>query len=157
MTKTLVLGLGNDILADDAVGVVVADRLKHELAGAADVLSTALHGLALLDLFVGYDRAILVDAIQTGKNPPGTITELSGEDLDRVHAPTPHYAGVPEMLDLAEQLNLQFPKQFRIFAVEVQDMHTFGGPITPAVYNAIPVLCDRIKSAVSQITWGKLR
>ena len=148
MTKTLVMGLGNEILADDAVGVLVARQLKDELAGRADVISCALHGLALLELFIGYDRAILIDAIQTGKNPPGTITELRGEDLDKVYAPSPHYAGVPEMLELAEQLELDFPKEFRIFAVEVGDMRTIGGPVTAAVVAAIPAVCERVKAVV---------
>jgi hydrogenase maturation protease len=150
MAKTLVMGLGNDILADDAVGVVVAEQLKQDLAGRADVISCALHGLALLELFIGYDRAILVDAIQTGKNPPGTITELRGEDLDKVYAPSPHYAGVPEMLELAEQLELEFPKEFRIFAIEVGDMRTIGGPMTDAVVKAIPEVCNRVKLAVAE-------
>jgi len=148
MTKTLVMGLGNEILADDAVGVLVARQLKDELAGRADVISCAMHGLALLELFIGYDRAILIDAIQTGKNPPGTITELRGEDLDKVYAPSPHYAGVPEMLELAEQLELDFPNEFLIFAVEVEDMRTIGGPVTPAVAAAIPAVCERVKAAV---------
>jgi hydrogenase maturation protease len=148
MTRTLVMGLGNEILADDAVGVLVARQLKDELAGRADVISCALHGLALLELFIGYDRAILIDAIQTGKNPPGTITELRGEDLDKVYAPSPHYAGVPEMLELAERLELDFPKEFRIFAVEVGDMRTIGGPVTPAVAAAIPAVCERVKAVV---------
>ena len=148
MTKTLVMGLGNEILADDAVGVLVARQLKDELAGRADVVSCAMHGLALLELFIGYDRAILIDAIQTGKNPPGTITELRGEDLDKVYAPSPHYAGVPEMLELAEQLELDFPNEFLIFAVEVEDMRTIGGPVTPAVAAAIPAVCERVKAAV---------
>ena len=148
MTKTLVMGLGNEILADDAVGVLVARQLKDELAGRADVISCAMHGLALLELFIGYDRAILIDAIQTGKNPPGTITELRGEDLDKVYAPSPHYAGVPEMLELAEQLELDFPNEFRIFAVEVEDMRTIGGPVTSAVAAAIPAVCERVKAAV---------
>ncbi|MCY2952459.1 MAG: hydrogenase maturation protease [Planctomycetota bacterium] len=148
MTKTLVLGLGNEILADDAVGVLVARQLKDEFAGRADVISCALHGLALLELFIGYERAILIDAIQTGKNPPGTIMELRGEDLDKVYAPSPHYAGVPEMLELAEQLELDFPKEFRIFAVEVGDMRTIGGPVTAAVAAAIPAVCERVKAVM---------
>jgi Ni,Fe-hydrogenase maturation factor len=35
--KTLVLGLGNPLLRDDAVGLLVAERLKPLLANQTDV------------------------------------------------------------------------------------------------------------------------
>jgi len=146
--KTLVLGLGNDLLADDAVGILAAHELQTQLQGRADVVASALHGLALLDLFIGYDRAIIIDAIQTGKHPPGSIIEISAADLSHVYAPSPHYAGLPEMLDLAKQLGLPFPHDLTIFAIEVADIHTVGGPMTPAVRQAIRDLCRRVRQAL---------
>lgn len=146
--KTIIVGLGNDLIADDAVGVLAARALQAELAGRADVVETALHGLALLDIFLGYDRAILLDAIQTGRRPPGAVIEIKASELDPVIAPSPHFAGLPEMLALAHQLQLEFPKEFRIFAVEVVDPRTLGGPMTPAVRDAIPELCARVRSAL---------
>jgi hydrogenase maturation protease len=146
---TIVLGLGNDLVADDAVGVLAARALKAELAGRADVVETSMHGLALLDFFLGYDRAILLDAIQTRQRPPGSVVEIPASELDPVIAPSPHFAGLPEMLALARQLQLEFPKEFRIFAVEVADPHTLGGPMTPAVRDAIPALCARVREALA--------
>jgi hydrogenase maturation protease len=146
--KTIVVGLGNDLIADDGVGVLAARALKEELAGHADVVETSMHGLALLDIFLGYDRAILLDAIQTGKHPPGAVVEIQASEIGPIIAPSPHFAGLPEMLALAEQLQLEFPRQFRIFAVEVVDPRTLGGPMTPAVRDAIPALCARVREAV---------
>ncbi|MBI5395421.1 MAG: hydrogenase maturation protease [Verrucomicrobia bacterium] len=150
-TRTIVVGLGNDLIADDGVGVLAARALKAGLAGRADVVETAMHGLALLDIFLGYDRAILLDAIQTGKQPPGAVIEINAAELDPVIAPSPHFAGLPEMVALARQLQLDFPKEFRIFAVEVADARTIGGPMTPAVRDAIPQLCARVCEALA--TW----
>lgn len=147
--KTIVVGLGNDLIADDAVGVLAARALKAEPALCADVVETSMHGLALLDIFLGYDRAILLDAIQTGQRPPGAVIEIKTSELDPVMAPSPHFAGLPEMLELARQLQLEFPQEFRIFAVEVADPHTIGGPMTPAVRDAIPSLCARVREALA--------
>lgn len=147
--KTIVLGLGNDLIADDAVGVLAARALKAELAGRADVVETSMHGLALLDFFLGYDRAILLDAIQTGRQPVGAVVEIPASELDPVIAPSPHFAGLPEMLALARQLQLEFPKEFLIFAVEVADPRTLGGPMAPAVRDAIPALCARVREALA--------
>ena len=148
--KTLVLGLGNDILADDAVGVLAARALLPELTGQADVVETAMHGLALLDLFIGYDRAILLDAIQTGQHPVGSVIEVDPDSLAPIDAPSPHFTGLPEMLKIAAELELDFPKRFQIFAVEVADPHTIGGAMTPAVRDAIPLLCERVRQALRQ-------
>ena len=146
--KTLVLGLGNDLLADDAIGVLAARALADELGAVADVRETAEHGMALLDYFIGYERAILIDAVQTGSSPPGTVLELDPGQFSPVYAPSPHYAGLPEMLAVADQLELAFPDEFRVFAVEVADVLTLGGPMTPAVRESIPELCRRVREAL---------
>ena len=148
--KTLILGLGNDILADDAVGVLAARALKDELGDAAVVSETAEHGMALLDHLIGYERVILLDAIQTGEHPPGTVIELDPSELSAVYAPSPHYAGLPELLAVARQLELDFPQRFRIFAVEIVDPRTIGGEMTPAVRDAVPELCWRVRQALQE-------
>lgn len=148
----LVVGLGNDILGDDAVGVLAARELKPQLEGRAEVIETAMHGLAILDLFIGYEHAILIDAIQTRKHPPGTILEIDPDTLRPVYAPSPHFAGLPEMLAIAEQCELDFPGDFRIFAIEVADPYTIGGEMAPAVRAAIPEVCTLVIEAVEAIS-----
>jgi hydrogenase maturation protease len=151
--KILVLGLGNDLLADDAVGILAVQTLKEQIGDEADVIASSVHGLGLLDLFVGYDRAILIDAIQTGRFAPGTIFQLNSADLEPVYAPSPHYAGLPEMLRLSRQLELDFPEHFTIFAVEVADAHTINGTMTKAVRDAVPELCRCVRSEV--LSWSR--
>jgi hydrogenase maturation protease len=146
--KTLVLGIGNDLLADDAVGIIVAEHLAPRLEGRADVIATPVHGVALLDSLIGYDRLVMVDAVQTGRYPPGTVFELSLEDLRPVGNPSPHYTGVPDLADLARRLGLPFPTDTRIFAVEAPDIHTIGGEMTQEVAQAIPQLCELAENAV---------
>lgn len=141
----LVLGLGNDILADDAVGLLAARLVRERLSHreGVTVVETSLHGMALLDLFVGYEKALLLDAIQAGAHPAGTLLELDPAKLGRVTSPSPHFAGLPEMMATAEQLGLDFPAEFRILAVEVADPHTIGGEMTPEVRDAVPALAGR--------------
>jgi len=142
--KILVLGLGNDLLGDDAAGLLAARALKELLdLEQAEVIESSLSGIALLDHFIGYQKAVIIDAIQTGKNPPGSIIELQPEDLSEVAAPSPHYAGLPEMLALAKQLSLAFPAEIKIFALEVVDPHTIGGAVSEVVAKALPDLIER--------------
>jgi hydrogenase maturation protease len=146
--KTLVLGLGNELLSDDAIGIVVARALRDRIPaepGGVDVVESSLAGLALLDLFFGYDRAVVVDGIRTGRRPPGEVIELTPADLDSVVAPSPHYAGLPELLAVARNLGLPFPTDVRILAVETEDPYTIGGTLSEPVRGAVEGVVERVR------------
>src|SRR5512136_74051 len=83
VSRVLLLGLGNDILTDDAVGLQVVRQLRGELAGhpTIDVRETTEMGLALLDFITGYSVVVIVDSIQTGKAAPGSLHELDAAAL----------------------------------------------------------------------------
>lgn len=140
--RILVLGLGNDILGDDAVGLLAARRLRAFLPDTVDVIESGGAGLDLLDVLEGYDRALLLDSIQTGKHPPGTILEFSGADFNKGDAPSPHYAGLPTVIQLAESLGIQFPFIFQIVAVEAENPYEVCEGLTAGVESALPAVID---------------
>lgn len=147
--KILVLGLGNDIIADDAVGLEAARGVRKLTPSEVDVIETSMSGVALLEEFVGYDRAIIIDAVKTGSSPPGSIHEWRAEDLDRVLAPSPHFAGLPEMMALARELELEYPSEFRIIAMETLDPYTIGGPMSQPVRDALPSFIEYVVQRVN--------
>jgi hydrogenase maturation protease len=146
--RTLVLGLGNELAGDDAVGVLVARAVREDLDGMADVVESSASGMALIEVFAGYDRAVVVDSIRTGRNPPGTITEMGLSDVGRVVAPSVHQAGLPEMAAVAGRLGLGFPSQTRVLAVEVVDPYTLGAPLSEPVSRAVGELARRVRELV---------
>jgi hydrogenase maturation protease len=148
--QTLVLGLGNDLAGDDAVGVLVARALSEELQGVADVVESSASGLALIEVFAGYDRAVVVDSIKTGRNPPGTITEMALAQVGRVVAPSLHHAGLPELAAVAERLGLRFPGRTRVLAVEVVDPYTLGAGLSEPVAGAIAELVRRVRDLIER-------
>lgn len=101
-------------------------------------------------MLAGYERAFILDAACTGRHPVGTVFEIDPDALVPVPVPSPHFAGLPELLELARRLDLPFPRQFRIFAVEVQDPVTVGGEMAPEVRRALPELCDRVCRAIEE-------
>ncbi len=137
--RTLVLGLGNDLAGDDAVGVLAARTLRPMLEDQADVdvVESSASGMALLEVLAGYDRAILVDAMATGADPPGTITRIPLAEVGRVVAPSLHHAGLAEMAAVAERLDLAFPASTLVFAIEVVDPFTIGAPVSKPVLDAL--------------------
>ena len=81
MKKIVLIGLGNPVLGDDAVGLRVAERVQrlleeHPVPGASVALSTR-GGFELLDLLAGTDAAIVVDCVAVAGGRPGTVRELS--------------------------------------------------------------------------------
>ena len=150
--RTLILGLGNDLLGDDAVGLLAARELSKRLCGRdnVDVIESSCHGVALLDHFIGYQRAIVLDSVQTGKYPPGTVISITPSGLKRSLAPSPHYCGLPEMFELADKLGIEFPQEVVIFAVEVKDPHTIGGRISEEVRGALPELVRRVEEVLGE-------
>ncbi|GIV15919.1 MAG: protein frxA [Armatimonadota bacterium] len=141
--RTLVLALGNDLLGDDSVGLEAARQIAEQVDGSVDVVESGEAGLALLELLEGYERALLIDSVVTGRYPPGTILEFSPEQFRRVIAPSPHYAGLPEVLEMARRLNLAFPKDIRILAMEVLNPYEFHIGFSSPVQEALPRLVHR--------------
>jgi hydrogenase maturation protease len=148
--RTLVLGLGNELAADDAVGVLVARALREHLVGVADVVESSASGMGLIEILAGYDRVVVIDSIQTGRNPPGTITELGLEEVGRVVAPSLHHAGLPEMAAIADRLGLGFPSETRVLAIEVLDPYTLGGPVSAPVAASIDELARRTRAQIER-------
>lgn len=141
--RTLVLALGNDLLGDDGVGLEAARRIAGQVDSSVDVVETAEAGLALLELMEGYERALLIDSVVTGRYPPGTVIEFLPEDFRRVIAPSPHYAGLPEVLEMAQRLALTFPQQLRILAMEVENPYEFHVGFSPPVQESLPRLVQQ--------------
>lgn len=146
--KTIIIGLGNTILSDDGVGPRVAQAIRARLDGcpdAIDVIEEAVGGLQLVDLMAGYDRAIIVDAIQTANGRPGQIHRLDARAFDATrHAASPHDVNFATALELARRLGTPLPRQIAIFAVEALDVTSFREECTPAVSEAIPTCVEMI-------------
>ena len=144
--KTLVLGLGNDILTDDAIGILVAREVRWRAAHLAnvDVRETMEMGLALLDFIVDYESLILIDSIQTGQAAPGHIHEITQQQLGLLPGSTPHFLGVAETLELGRRLGLAMPSRIKIFAVEVADPFTFSTEMSSALQQILPIAAEKV-------------
>lgn len=144
--KTLILGLGNPIMSDDGVGIKVARLLEDRLKGPdITVAETGMAGLSLLDVLVGYDRAVIVDAICTGSGKAGQVYRLESQAFDATrHATSPHDVNLSTALKLGKQLGLTLPQQITIFAIEVKDVSTFSENCTLEVEHAISVCVEKV-------------
>lgn len=147
-SKNLVLAFGNDILCDDAVGLHCARQLRSLFTETElDVVESSEAGLVLMEYLEGYENALLIDAIRTEKVKPGTLLHFTRDDFRKVIAPSPHYAGLPEVFATAERLDLKMPSEIAVVAMEVENPFDFGEELTPVVQAALPefvAACEKI-------------
>lgn len=144
--RILVLGLGNDILCDDAIGLRVTREVRRQLRPdeEIDVEETEEMGLCLLDYISGYRGLVLVDSIQRGTLPAGEVHEIRADDLRTLSYSAPHFLGIGETLALGRELGLAMPGSIRILAIEVEEPHLLSTDMTPPLQRALPGLVRRV-------------
>lgn len=140
--NTLVLGLGNPIVSDDAVGIRVAGVLRERLAGHADIEVDEDYwgGLKLMERLIGYRRAVVIDAIQTGSVEPGTIHRLRVDDMPTQRSASAHDVNLPTALEIGRRAGQALPgdEDIHLVGIEAADILNFGEQLTPAVEAAVP-------------------
>jgi hydrogenase maturation protease len=156
--KTLVLGLGNPILTDDGIGVLVAEAVRKRLPQDTpiDITEVSVGGLTLMESMIGYDRVILVDAFQRlNGSCPGRVHKLSLEDLKSIsptqHSASPHDANLVTALETGQRMGLHLPGEITIFAIEVENVMDFSDRPTPSVAAVIPEVTEAVLAEISSI------
>jgi hydrogenase maturation protease len=151
--RVLVLGLGNDILSDDGVGIIVLRKVRERFESEkvpVEFIETNEMGLSLLDFLEGHEHAIIIDSIITGKREPGTIQVYNKDNFDNPAVCNPHHMGLDEILELAEKVKIKVPKTFDVVAIEVKDPFSFGERLSPEVEKALPEIVTRVVKLINR-------
>lgn len=145
--KTIIVGLGNPLLRDDRVGLVIAEQLADTLADEPniDVVTDFYGGLRLMENMIGYDRAIIIDAILSGSSP-GTVHKLPADSISSERGASQHDANLTTALEVGRHAGAQLPANTEIMfiAIEAEDVSTFDEECTVHVKAAIPEAIDTI-------------
>jgi hydrogenase maturation protease len=154
--RTVVVGLGNPLLSDDGVGVLAARLLAERLAGApVSVAESSWGGMRFLDLLAGFERAIIIDAIQWRHGPPGTVYRLSPDEaVPTVRAVSFHDISLGTALALGSRLGIPLPAEIVFLAVEAGDILTVSEACSPEVMAALPEVVRQVEAQLS--AWGDL-
>jgi hydrogenase maturation protease len=150
--RILVVGLGNPILGDDGVGWRVAEEVRRPIAAgdaqpaighrptAVDVDCFALGGLSLMERLIGYDGAIVVDAITAG-GPPGEVVCVRLDELpefDSQHSRAAHDTSLQHALNLGRQMGAHLPRRVMVVGVRTTRQYDFSEALSPPVLEAVP-------------------
>jgi hydrogenase maturation protease len=132
--RLLVLGLGNDILGDDAIGLVVADlafeRLRRSLNDVeVHHVSAQIGGWRLLDLLPGYDEIIIIDAMQSG-GAIGECYRVGASEQGTLHLRSSHGLSLSEAIALAFPSSEE-PPMITVYGVEAKEVRDLGEGLSP--------------------------
>jgi hydrogenase maturation protease len=161
--KTLLLGMGNPILSDDAIGIRLAADIGDRLRGYAGLTVRAdcsVGGLEVLDVLAGYAHAIIIDSLQTVGGVPGRWHAFDADALrETLHLTNVHDANFATALELGHRLGLPLPAPacIHILAVEVRDVVTFSERMTPQLETRYPAIRDGLLREVRRrlAGWAK--
>jgi hydrogenase maturation protease len=141
-SKTVVLGLGNVLHADDGAGAQVIKRLREDTRVPADVdlVEGGTLGLELLPYVWDCARLIVIDAVDVGR-PAGTVVRMTREELNSLPGNSSvHQLGVS---DLLVALRILAQKQPEVTLLGVQPASTeWSTELTPAVATALGTLVE---------------
>ena len=155
--RTLILGMGNPILTDDAIGCLLAAELKRVLPPAPwiDVVEEcSVGGLNLIDVLAGYERVLAIDAITTADGRPGDLHRFTVADLrGTLHLSNIHDVNFATALELGRRMGVQVPadRDVHVFAVEILDGETFGETLTEPLAQRLPELAARLEEEARRI------
>ena len=153
LEKTVIVGLGNPFLTDDSVGIKVARLLSKELAAQENIDVTEVYagGLRLMDELIGYDRAIIIDAMLSKKCPPGTIKVLTLKDmLDTKNLDCMHDMNLPMALELGQIGGLKLPSKVEIIGIEAVTVDLFNEEVSPELQDSIGEAVELVKKKLGK-------
>jgi hydrogenase maturation protease len=168
--KTVVIGLGNPILGDDGVGWRVAEEVKKRLTspsprlrypsptraersasedevgrgdggeGDVTVEFLSLGGLSLMEHLMGYERAILIDAIASDQAHGSVILSKLSEmpDYSALHTTSVHDTSLQNALKLGKSMGANLPEDVTIVGIVTNQVYDFSEELSPPVAEAIP-------------------
>lgn len=148
-SQVLVLGLGNVLCGDDGIGPrVIAELTRRGLPEGVTALDGGTGGFDLLNVLEGWERVVIVDAADVGREPGQFVrfTPREARLAGSADALSLHHAGLAEALALAEALGQPLP-EIVIFGVQPAQIG-WGEGLSPAVEAMLPTLIEAVLNEV---------
>ena len=154
---TVVIGCGNILRGDDAVGPTLIRHLWEQGVPAnVTLVDGGTAGMDVAFKMRGADSVVLIDAAATGADP-GTIYEVPGrevEDLPPLEGLHSHQFRWDHALAFARWLLAdQYPAEITVFLIEIAQTEP-GADLSPAVAEAMGKVGDLVRAHVASRSTG---
>lgn len=147
--RILVVGLGNLLLGDEGAGVhTVRELEKRPLPSYVDAVDGGTAGLDLLDLIRGYEKVVIIDAVDADEEA-GTIFRFTPQEVASASEGLPlslHQTEVLQVLQLATYIGRALPPVV-IYGIQPQST-SWSTELSPAVQARVS---DLVASLLEEI------
>jgi len=149
----LILGIGNDILTDDAIGPKIVKRLQEDLShDNISFLTAAAGGLEILEMIKNYKQVVIIDAIKTKGGIPGAVYYLTPDNFEEtLHISSFHDVSFLTALELAKKLEISIPSRIDIIAVEIVEDLTFSNEFSKDIASKYDIIYQDILESVNEV------
>ena len=148
--NTIIICIGNELIADDAVGFEVHKRLEPGLDGCgARLVYCGVGGIDILPLLEGESDLIVVDAVQFDAEP-GTVHVIPWQELPATGAAiSAHGLGLRETIEIGRLLYPEkMPVRITLVGIEGRCFNRTRDYMTGEVEEAICIAVNIVQDMV---------
>jgi hydrogenase maturation protease len=143
--RAVVLGIGNTLLTDEALGVKAVEQFEAAYRVPEDVLliDGGTSAMDLMDRVAGCELLVVADAVLSGQ-APGSLVRLAGGQVPVFFRAklSPHQVGLSDLLASLEFAG-ELPARTVVLGLEPFSMR-LGLEMTPPVRRQLPALVEMI-------------
>ena len=148
MESLTIIGVGNRLRGDDAVGPMLIDELSARPDSHLELIDGGSDPLGVLEYLEDRQNVIIVDACQMGREP-GDLVCFTPSEASMILVDEPlslHGLGLAEALRMADSLHM-LPEDLKIIGIEPYSIQFNGGlsePVQKALKDAIKKVHDEL-------------
>ena len=154
MKKTAVIGIGNPLRRDDAIGIILLGKLierKDDLPKNIKLIDGGTGGMNLLHILSSFDAVLIVDAVDF-KGSAGEVKLFKAEDVISEKTSvgfSTHESDFLKIIKMSEELG-EAPDEIFIFGIQPKDT-SYGQKLSPKIKNNIESLTHRLVKNITSI------
>jgi hydrogenase maturation protease len=143
--RVLLLGIGNLLLSDEAIGVRVIEAFekRFDVPDFVEIMDGGTAGMELMEAMANRDHLIIVDAVLASE-PAGSIIVLRDEEVPALFTKkiSPHQLGLSDVLS-ALHLTDEFPERLTLIGVIPESLEPHIG-LTPTVEKSLELALNNV-------------
>ncbi|MCD6485010.1 MAG: hydrogenase maturation protease [Candidatus Odinarchaeota archaeon] len=159
--KILIVGLGNPILSDDAIGLHVVRKINKYIQSSPlpkehqiDIIEESANSLELVEKFLGYDKVVIVDSLKTNKLAVGEIAKLTPKSFEKANTrnvSNPHDVDFYSAIKVLKEIfGKDITGDITIYGIEVRNIHEFGEKLSPELIEKIDIYAKLIMEDIKK-------
>lgn len=144
------MGIGNILLKDEGVGVRCVEYLKNSnLVEGIKLVDGANLGFDLLEEMKGFEKVVIVDAVDMGKEP-GHIAGFDAEQILSLSSGKKfslHEIGLVDVIQVGKRIGYNFSK-VRIVGIQPGEV-SWSDSLSETVIKKLPALAERVLKEIN--------